>query len=250
MIGIEEHITNNLYGFYKRVADKCNYEIGHIAGCDYVWNRKGSWPSYFLGPPDPGKIYEFVHAKVKGNAPPFWILGNEYGEEIRLLEKTGLRVIREWKGMALKGGDPGPELTKMGNNKVRIHTSEAGTYGDWLGIVNSTLITGAQIGSDFISALSMDQSFRWIVAYMDNQPVGTGLSFSANGVCGLYMIATEEAFRKQGIGTRVTGALVKLAIDSGDHTIVLHATGHGERIYGNMGFKEYNKYSVMWYLGM
>jgi ribosomal protein S18 acetylase RimI-like enzyme len=246
---VEEHITQNLYGFYKRVAEECRYEIGHIAGCDYVWNRKGTWPSYFLGAPDPDKIYEFVNAKVKGDAPSFWILGTEYWKEVQLLEKTGLRVVREWKGMALKGGSPDLVSKDAENHMVRVHINDPGAFKDWLGIVNTALMTGAQIGSEFFAVLSLSDSFRWVVAYMDNHPAGAGLSFSEDGVCGLYMIATAEVYRRQGIGTRVTGELVKQAIDSGDHTIVLHATGHGERIYKDLGFETYNRFSIMWHLG-
>ena len=249
MISVKEHITHNLYGFYKRVAEGCRYETGRIAGCDYVWNRKGSWPSYVLGPPDPDKIHEFVNAKMQGNAPSFWILGNEHREEIRLLEKTGLRVVREWKGMALREVGLGPVPKHEENSKIRISTNDPKAYKDWLGIVNTALMTGAQVGNELFAALSSSGSFRWVVAYIDNHPGGAGLSFSENGVCGLYMIATEEAFRRRGIGTRVTRALVKQAHKSGDHTIVLHATGHGERIYGNMGFEVYNRFSIMWHLG-
>ncbi len=244
----EEHITNNLYAFYKRVAEGCGYETGHIAGCDYVWNRKGSWPSYFLGAPDREKIHEFVNAKVQGNAPSFWILDKKYLEEIRALERTGVRVVREWKGMALDGRSITP-YEHVENRKIRLSFDDQGAHMDWLGIVNTALMTGAQIGDEFFSALSSSVAFRWIVAYMDDQPAGAGLSFSEDGVCGLYMIATGEAYRKQGIGTRVTDELVKQAIDSGNHTIVLHATGHGERIYRNMGFEVHNSYSVMWHLG-
>lgn len=249
MKSMEEHITHNLYAFYKRVAEGCGYETGHIAGCDYVWNRRGSWPSYFLGAPDPDKIYEFVNAKVQGNAPPFWILDNKHQEEIRLLERTGVRVVREWKGMALEGRSLTTDHDHMENRKIRLSVDDQGAYRDWLGIVNTALMTGAQIGDEFPSLLSSSASFRWIVAYMNDHPAGAGLSFSEDGVCGLYMIATVEAYRKQGIGTRVTDELVKQAIDSGNHTIVLHATGHGQRIYSNMGFKVYNSYSVMWQLG-
>jgi GNAT superfamily N-acetyltransferase len=250
---IQRHISGNLFGFYSRIARVCGYEAGRLAGCSYVWNRNGSWPSYMLGSPGKGRIQEVAAAVRKGDAPPFWIIENSSAAEIGLLEKEGFRVVREWKGMALERGDFRPVATggsrPPGSLGIEVISNDPGTLKEWLQIVNTYLMTGAQLGMEIKDALLSDQSFRWMVAYLDGEPAGAGLSFEEGGVCGLYMIATVDSFRGRGVGTRITGELVSRALGSGSETIVLHATGQGERIYQNLGFREVNRLSIMWHLG-
>ncbi|MCK4748985.1 MAG: GNAT family N-acetyltransferase [Bacteroidales bacterium] len=241
-----KHITRNLYGFYRRTAELCGYETGHIGGLEYVWNRSGSWPSYVLGVPEPSKIPEIMNAIRQGKVPPFWILEQTGGEEIRLLEEAGVRVIREWKGMAMEKHAAVPVGR---NHDFGIRTNDPDTMNDWLQIVNTELMTGAQISDGFLNRISSSVAFQWKVAYMDDQATGAGLSFAEDGVAGVYMIVTKASFRGRGIGTQVTRNLIDHAIRSGNDTIVLHATGQGERIYRKTGFSEVNRFSVMWYMG-
>ncbi|MFH0759156.1 MAG: GNAT family N-acetyltransferase [Bacteroidota bacterium] len=246
MTGITHKISFNIFRFYTRSAELCGYESGKKAGCAYAWNRKGSWPSFVLGDPGDAGIREVVQAIRSGTLPPFWITENKGGELVRNLDDAGVRVIREWSGMALGATDFKPGLP---NPKVKIRTNDPGTNRDWLHIVNTELLTGSRIGDDFLDALALSGEFRWMVAYLDDEPVGTGLSFSSGDTCGLYMIATKGRARGAGVGTMVSSQLVADALESGHSNIVLHATPLGERIYRKLGFREENSYAVMWYPG-
>jgi GNAT superfamily N-acetyltransferase len=246
MTGITHKISSNIFRFYTRSAELCGYESGKKAGCAYAWNRKGSWPSFILGDPGEAGIREVVLAIGTGALPPFWITENTGGELVRKLDDAGVRVIREWSGMALGAADFQPCVS---NPKVHIRSNDPGTNRDWLHIVNTELLTGSQVGNDFLDAVASSGEFRWMVAYMDEEPVGTGLSFSSGDTCGLYMIATKGPARGAGVGTMVSSQLVADALKSGHSTIVLHATAMGKNIYRKLGFREENRYAVMWHLG-
>jgi GNAT superfamily N-acetyltransferase len=241
------NITGNLHRFYGMTAALCGYEAGKVAGLGYVWNRKGSWPAYILGIPVPGDIKAAVDAIRRGEAPPFWIIDQSAHEEIRQLEESGVRTIRQWKGMVLEKDTFRPAPTDPG---IRILANRPDAMKDWMQIINTELMTGTQIGQEFLHSVSVSEHFRWVVAMRDGQTAGTGLSFMDAGICGIYMIATRTSFRGKGVGTQIISDLVAGALDSGCRTVVLHATGMGEGIYRNAGFSEVNRYAIMWHVGL
>lgn len=245
----KESITRNIHRFYTRIAELSAYEQGVVSGLEYVWNRNGTWPSYLLGAPGPDRIQEVAIAMESGQAPPFCILDTSRQEEIHLMEESGIRNIREWKGMFLDSRHFNAEdwVKEIPGLKLRIN--DRASLDDWLLLVNTELMSGVQIGQEVIDSLSASEEFQFAVAYFEDQPAATGLSFREEGICGLYMIVTRTAMRAKGIGSLVTASLIKQAVNLGDKGIVLHATNLGERVYSKLGFRVMNQLAVMWYLG-
>lgn len=247
MITDKDIITGNLFSFYKRIAELCGYESGVLSGCRYVWNRNGSWPGYLLGPPEPGRIPDIARAIRDNRVPAFWIMENPEEEIFGQMEEHGIRPVKQWDGMIMR---PGEFRQAAGNPDIRIRSDDPSTLEEWLQIVNREVVTGAQIGGEVMEAFSSSDDFHWMVAYLDEQLVGTGMVFSEGGVGGLYMLATSSSFRGRGIGTAVFSEMTGAAIRLGNDTVVLHGTSIGKRIYLRTGFREVNRYSVLWYLGL
>lgn len=245
----QENITQNIHRFYTRIAELNAYEHGMVSGLEFVWNRKGSWPSYLLGVPGPEKIPEVVRAMESGQAPPFCIVDKSRQEEIQLMERSGIRTIREWKGMFLDSRYFNADVWVKDIPGLELRINDRASLDDWLILVNTELMSGVQIGQEVIDSLSACDEFQFAVAYVDGQPAATGLSFREQGICGLYMIVTRASLRGKGIGSLVTASLIHQAVNLGDKGIVLHATNLGERLYSNLGFKVLNHLSVLWYLG-
>ena len=246
-------ITGNLYGFYKRIAESCGYERGKTGGCDFVWNKEGSWPGYLFGIPEPERIPEIIDS-IKGElAPAFWILDDSNHEVNRLLEENGVRPVRQWEGMILGPGDFRPASKDFqpadDDPSIRIVADDPDTLEEWLQIVNTELLTGAEIGEEVLEVFKNDSAFQWMVAFYDNRPVSTGLLFSEGGVVGVYMVATRTEFRGLGVGSAVTSELTDAAFRTGNHAVVLHATNMAGNIYRRAGFRKVNRYSISWYLG-
>ncbi len=246
MSGLSREVNRNLYQFYRHIGELCGYAYGQIGVLDYVWNQKGTWPAYILGVPDRAMLSGIVTAIEQKEIPPFWIIEETPVFDLTWLEERNVRPIREWKGMTL---NPADFVNVPRVPGVEVRSNDPETLQDWLQIVNTDLMTGTQIGTEVISGLNSSPAFRWSVAYLDDQPVGTGLSFTQEGVTGLYMIVTKESFRGKGIGSLITVDLINHAIKAGIHSVVLHATGLGEGIYRKIGFREENMLYVMWYLG-
>lgn len=238
-------ITGNLHGFYRRIAEKCKYETGETGGCEYVWNRSGSWPGYLFGIPDNEKIPEITEAIRQKKAPPFWILEDSNAEVNSLLEEKGVRLVRLWVGMIMQQDEL--KLYPL-NPSVRIISNASDRLEEWLQIVNTELLTGAEVGREVLEAISSDDDFHWMVAYYGTQPVSTGLVFSENGVGGIYMVATRSSFRSLGLGTAIATELTNAAFMAGNHTVVLHATAMARNIYKRAGYRSVNRYSICYYL--
>jgi len=251
MSSAEGNIVANIYSFYLRVAVLCGYDKGELAGCGYVWNRKGSWPSFVLGTPGLDAMSEVIAAQGAGLAPPFWIMEKAANDVAQELEDAGVRVVREWSGMELYPDQfqDTSNTDRTSGEQIVIRSNEPEFSSQWLKIVNEVLLSGSKTGPEFLESISNSDQFRWMVAFVDGRPVGTGLSYSENGVCGLYMIATVPSYRGRGVGSRITAELVRQAMAAGDRQFVLHATELGSRIYEKLGFREVNRFSVLWNLG-
>ena len=243
---LDEIITGNLVSFYERIAGMCGYETGLVSGCRYVWNREGSWPSYILGVPGEEDIKGMAEAIERGDLPAFWILPGSAGREMSLLDSAGIRAVKRWSGMHLDPAEFVPATTGPG---LEVKINDPGSLEAWLEIVNTDLVSGTSLGPEVPGAIASSGDFHWMVAYRDGVPLATGLVFSADGVGGLYMLATRASARGGGIGSAVFSEMTALAIRTGNRAVVLHGTGLGERIYLRTGFRIVNDYAVLWSLG-
>jgi GNAT superfamily N-acetyltransferase len=78
---------------------------------------------------------------------------------------------------------------------------------------------------------------RHLVARVDGRPVGVGTLFAGSGVAGIYDLGVLESFRRRGVGTALTAALLGRAREAGFHAAVLLASGMGEGVYRRLGFE-------------
>jgi len=69
--------------------------------------------------------------------------------------------------------------------------------------------------------------------------VSSGSLYVTGDVAGLYCIATSPPYRRQGIGTAMTLALLRAAQARGCRLAVLYATALGASLYRRIGFETY-----------
>lgn len=243
----EKDITKNLVDFYKEIALISDYQIGKCAGIDYVWNTKGSWPAYLFGKPGTKQAEAVTWEIKKRRLPPFWIMDDQDDLEIRgFLNEKGIRPVRKWKGMIL---NVKAYEKKPGAGDVKLRFNHCGDLPVWRALINEDLFSANRMGEEIEHTLNSGEQFTWAVAWIESNPVATGLLFTFERIAGIYMIVTKRAFRGRGIGTMVTGALIDRVLDSNIDRIVLHATPMGEGIYRNLGFEPVNELSIYWKLG-
>ena len=82
-------------------------------------------------------------------------------------------------------------------------------------------------------------------AWVDGQIVGVSELFLADGVAGIYLVATDEAWRRRGVGAAVTSAALALARELGFAVATLQATPMGEPLYRRLGFVTVSEYEIL-----
>ncbi len=71
---------------------------------------------------------------------------------------------------------------------------------------------------------------------IDGKVVGTSEVLFSRGVAGVYVVTTDPAYRRRGIGTAMTDAALKLARARGYLVATLQASDDGQPVYVRMGF--------------
>lgn len=86
------------------------------------------------------------------------------------------------------------------------------------------------------SLLGHDQ-FAMFVGYVDSEPVACGTLISSADIAGVYSIAVIDEYRRQGIGTDVTWAVLEAGHDAGYDLAVLQSSEKSYPVYEAVGFE-------------
>jgi GNAT superfamily N-acetyltransferase len=87
---------------------------------------------------------------------------------------------------------------------------------------------------------------RAFVAWSGTTPVGATLVYLGNECAGLNDVDVVDEYRHRGIGAALVDHSCRYAAEHGASSIVLLATGMGERVYARCGFVEVARFGY-WY---
>ncbi|PSJ41009.1 GNAT family N-acetyltransferase [Allosphingosinicella deserti] len=82
-------------------------------------------------------------------------------------------------------------------------------------------------------------------ARMDGEIVAVSELLMRDGVAGIYLVATDAAWRRRGLGAAVTAAAVRLGGQLGARIATLQATPAGQHLYRRLGFVTVSEYRIM-----
>lgn len=125
---------------------------------------------------------------------------------------------------------------------VEIVTDEA-TLEDWARVTVAGFdmppFTCDAVAATVRSALAPGAAWVLYLGRLDGEPVSTSAVLFADGVAGIYWVATREAARGRGFGTAITQAPLLLARERGYRVGILQATPMGRPIYERLGFRPF-----------
>jgi ribosomal protein S18 acetylase RimI-like enzyme len=117
---------------------------------------------------------------------------------------------------------------------------------------------GAEIHADFLSALptapslaralgpgfASDRDVRLVVGYLGRSPVARAAAIRDGSTIGIYVVGTDDRFRRRGIGRAVTWAAIEAGVEAWGGTLaVLQSSEMGVPLYASMGFEVIGRYS-------
>jgi predicted GNAT family N-acyltransferase len=82
-----------------------------------------------------------------------------------------------------------------------------------------------------------DANADHVLAYYNNQPVGTGRLQILNGMAKLERICVLASYRKYGLGMLLIRILETIARDKGIYKTILHSQTHAVRFYEKFGYR-------------
>jgi GNAT superfamily N-acetyltransferase len=89
---------------------------------------------------------------------------------------------------------------------------------------------------EFLGLFSSEEQVV-VVALVDGQAVGVATGLVVQGTIGIYNVTTSADHRGRGIGTAVTGAVMRAGRDRGCTNAILHTSPMGRRVYERLGFE-------------
>jgi ribosomal protein S18 acetylase RimI-like enzyme len=99
----------------------------------------------------------------------------------------------------------------------------------------------AGVPGGFLAGVDRD-AFHVVVGRVDGVGVATALAYDFQRDRGIYNVATVERARRRGLGTALTRALMRDAVDRGCETASLQATPMAERLYSAIGFRNLGRF--------
>jgi len=89
-----------------------------------------------------------------------------------------------------------------------------------------------------------DVSPRRYLGLVDGAPVATASLLLGSGAAGVYDVSTIPTSRRRGVGTALTGALMREARAIGYRVAILQSSTEGAGVYRRLGFRDYCSYDI------
>jgi hypothetical protein len=162
-------------------------------------------------------------------------------------EAAGLEEVYRMPEMLLAGRaeDAGPpEGTELRRLRTR---EEAAEYWRIAASAYSSVGFPPEVFGFYegLERLAAGDDAEALLAYLDGEPVGIGMTIVNHGVAGIYWIGSLAEARGRGIGRAVTAVVTNAGLELGADVASLQASHMGEPLYRAMGYETAYDYRLL-----
>jgi Acetyltransferase (GNAT) domain len=156
---------------------------------------------------------------------------------VEILTSLGYKKTTPMNGMALLDL---PALSiPQSPFEIKMVTERKG-FEDFKNVIEDSYGFGEAVTSTILE----DPDLTLFVAYVDNVPAATSLSYITQNVVGVFWVGTAKHFRHRGLGAAITWRAVYDGIEKGCIVASLQASDLGKPVYERMGFQTLIEYPM------
>jgi len=200
---------------------------------NYCFVNNSDWPNrLWFNQSIDNELITLVKEKISSIAIPLTIAYWDTNKNSSLveLESHGFTKLFEQVGMSLKLANP---LNIKSDLDIQLvsNKSDANT---WAKLFEKSF--GYKILPDTI--IKTISEIDYYIAYSQNRPVGTAISFKTNDIMGIHSVGIPPELRRKGYAKQIMKLLINDAIKKGCEYMTLQASDMGKSLYLNLGFEE------------
>lgn len=164
------------------------------------------------------------------------------------MRPTDLRQRLERAGFVADGDEPGMvarlrDVVAVTAADVHIEVVRAPpALEEWVLALGSGFGEGPReaewVGEMFRRIGVEHPDWHHLLARQEGRVVGTATLLLAAGVGGLYFVMTVPDARRQGIGSQITRAAMRIAAEAGMNHVILTSSAMGRAMYESVGFRQ------------
>jgi hypothetical protein len=132
----------------------------------------------------------------------------------------------------------GAIFSKHISTQVDIHdVANASERADFLEVVVNAFDLPPSMPADLFNDVLHIPLFHPMIAYLNGEPVGSGMLLCCQDIAAVYNVGTVTTMRNRGIGTAMVAALHQRALANGFNATVLASTPAGFSLYQQLGYR-------------
>lgn len=195
-------------------------------------------------PGDPGATLEAIEPLVTCGAPAAAIFPRGATADVTAAVKAaGFAVETSMPAMAVDIGRMAATALPRGYEWTRVGAGDDGrAWTDALAVGYeisrrlAEVFSPESLGAD----MAPDANIQYFAILRDGRPVATSLLYLADGLAGIYCVATLPEERHKGLGAHVTAGALRIAQGLGYRVGVLQSSTAGYLVYRRLGFGDYS----------
>lgn len=191
---------------------------------------------------DPQSMREAVAPLASGSFPSLVLMPRGIsGEALQALREAGFADAGSMPAMAVDIArlpstalPPGYTFRRVGADATSDAWADALAAGYGLPLTLGRRFSPREVGAD----MARDASIQYFAIEREDVIAATSMLFLAEGLAGIYCVATRAEDRKRGLGAHVTAEALRIAGALGYRVGVLQSSSAGHPVYLGLGFAD------------